>query len=79
MELFSDQSVTCEVAALKIFYYVNENKNGVKHSPQIRKHLVDHVHLWSLGDPEYQEHQEDPEDLGCQEVPEQDEEDCVLL
>lgn len=73
MELFSDQSVTSEVAAFKIFYDVNESKNGVNHLPQIQKHLVDHVHLWSLGDPEYQEHQEDLEDRRCQEVPEQEE------
>lgn len=73
MELFSDQSVTSEVAAFKIFYYVNEKKNGVKHSPQIQKHLVDHVHLESLGDPECQEHQGALEDLGCQEGPEKEE------
>lgn len=73
MELFSDQSVTSEVAAFKIFYYVNEQKNGVKHLPRIQQHLVDHAHPESLGDPECQEHQGDLEDLVCQEVPEQEE------
>lgn len=71
MELFSDQSVTVEVAAFNIFYYVNEDKNGVKHLPQIQQHLVDHAHLWSLGDPENQERQEDLVALGFQEVPKQ--------
>ena len=71
MELFSDQSVTVEVAAFSIFYDVNEDKNGVKHSPQTQRHPGDHVHLESLGDPESQEGQEDLVDLGCQEVPKQ--------
>lgn len=69
MELFSDQSVIFEVAAFKIFYYDNENQNGVKHLPKLQPRLGDHVHLWYQGDPECQVDQEDPEDLGFQGVP----------
>lgn len=47
-------------------------------SPEHQQYLAGHVHLESQGDPEYREHQEDPEDLQCQGVPRWEEKILII-